>query len=119
MRATDGNGHVVLSLSQKWFLADGSPATEADGPTKLWPIPVFVQLAGDSPCTDAAAVPPRMALMPAVADFELSLPYDGAVAPAWVKLNAGQHVPLRVCYPAEMVTMLAADGEPQAQLSHD
>jgi len=31
----DGEGNVMLSLSQKWFLADGSEATEADGPVKL------------------------------------------------------------------------------------
>jgi hypothetical protein len=38
--AGGGTNQIVLPLQQKWFLADGSEPTEADGPLKLWPIPV-------------------------------------------------------------------------------
>jgi hypothetical protein len=42
--------------------------------------------------------------------MQLILPWDGDAdgEPTWVKLNAGQHVPLRVAYPAAMMTTALA-----------
>ena len=41
--------------------------------------------------------------MPAESEFTVSVQGSGE----WVKLNAGQHVPLRVQYPATMIPKLA------------
>merc|ERR1719327_2418277 len=81
-----------LSLEQSWFLADGSrePA-DAD---KSWFIPIFAGSDGG---------PSPVSFMETSAK-EGKVPCGcSAKTAAWVKLNFGQHVPIRVLYPAPML----------------
>lgn len=71
-----------VSLSQGWYLADGSAVTA--GEEKLWTIPLFAVASG-SPGAE-----PHTLMREAT--HTLTIKGDGA----WVKLNAGQNVPLRV-----------------------
>ena len=83
-----------LDLKQSWFLSDGSAVAKAD--EKTWPIPIFA-------VTDAPGVPPPMAFLN---DATGSVSVPGTCK--WVKLNAGQNVPMRVKYPDAMIGELAA-----------
>lgn len=77
-----------LELRQSRFLADGSD----DETNTLWTVPVVY---GPSE---------QLALMPRTQTATL----EGVeVAAPWLKVNAGQHVPLRVKYPAAMYPLLA------------
>lgn len=91
------NGRTTLELSQRWFLADGSIA-DADE-EKVWMIPVFAQASG-APESEAG----MMHLLPAAPQHSITVEGDGA----WVKLNAGQHVPMRVRYPDGMIPPLCS-----------
>ena len=89
----------ALSITQSWFLADGSGADE-DAPPR-WTIPLFV--------ASAAEQLPTMYGVYKAADGER--PYEMLVdATGWVKLNAGQHVMARVLYadPAMWDDLIAA-----------
>lgn len=86
---------VVLELEQSWFLADGSEIPE-DGKDKLWTIPILTMT--------SAGTQADMVLMrerTATVTVPLSSKSD------WVKLNAGQEVPMRVQYSDEMLARLS------------
>ena len=87
-----GGGKVALKLTQRWFLADGSTPAEK----KTWPIPLFARASAGAP------TPEPMSLMQGET-HTLTLQGDGR----WVKLNAGQYVPLHVKYPDAMMGALA------------
>ena len=85
---------VVLELEQSWFLADGSDVPD-DGKAKLWTIPILAKT--------PAGTQADMILMrekTATVTIPLSSKDD------WVKLNAGQEVPMRVLYSKEMLKRL-------------
>jgi puromycin-sensitive aminopeptidase len=94
------DGTTTLKLRQSHFLADGSVS---ETPT-VWTIPIFAvaHMASGSPVSTPAAGG-EAPLMPAESEFTVSVQGSGE----WVKLNAGQHVPLRVQYPATMIPKLA------------
>ena len=86
---------VVLELEQSWFLADGSEPP-ADGKDKLWTIPILTVTPSG---TQADMV--LMREKKATVTIPLSSKSD------WVKLNAGQEVPMRVQYTDEMLGRLS------------
>lgn len=90
-------GRTTLELSQRWFLADGSIAAPSE--EKVWMIPVFAQASG-APESGAGT----MHLLPAAPEHSITIEGDGE----WVKLNAGQHVPMRVRYPDGMIAPLCS-----------
>lgn len=83
---------VVLELEQSWFLSDGSPVDE-EGAKKLWTIPILT-------CS-AAGTQQDMTLM-RERTATVSIPLED-IANGWVKLNAGQQVPMRVLAGPEML----------------
>jgi aminopeptidase N len=86
---------VVLELEQSWFLADGSDIPD-DGKDKIWTIPILTQT--------PAGLQEDMVLMrekQATVTIPLKSKSD------WVKLNAGQEVPMRVQYTDEMLSRLS------------
>lgn len=89
------NGHDEVKLEQKWFLADGSVQPGDD--EKVWFCPVLVG-------SDKGAAPV------AFLEGKSGAVSCGGVAKgaSWVKLNFGQHVPIRVLYPPSMLERLTA-----------
>lgn len=86
---------VVLDLEQSWFLADGS-AIPDDGNDKLWTIPILMEtLAGTQ--DDMVLMREKTA--------SVTIPLKSKSD--WVKLNAGQEVPMRVQYTDEMLSRLS------------
>jgi hypothetical protein len=83
-RTENADHSVTLSLSQKWFLADGSEPDD-----RLWTIPVSFQAEGQE-ATSPVLMSERT--------MSLTVPATDGRAPAWIKLNAGQHVNMRVAY---------------------
>jgi puromycin-sensitive aminopeptidase len=92
---------VTLELEQSWFIADGSEL-DAAGAAKKWTIPLLT-------CT-AAGMQADMTLMrEPTASITIALGQEGGSnGEAWVKLNAGQEVPMRVLHSTEMLRRLAA-----------
>jgi puromycin-sensitive aminopeptidase len=86
---------VVLELEQSWFLADGSDLPE-DGKNKLWTIPILT-------CTPAGTQEDMVVMREKTASVTIPLKSKDD----WVKLNAGQEVPMRVQYTQEMLTRLS------------
>ena len=101
VEAAAAGGGVTLKLKQSWFLADGS--APAAGEEKLWMIPVFAAASGGAAGAEASLGSPDF-MFAAQSEAQMTLPGDGA----WVKLNFGQHVPLRVKYPDSMISPLCA-----------
>ena len=87
---------VTLHLEQSWFLADGSPLDE-EGAAKHWTIPILT-------CTTDGTSPDMTLMREKKATVTVTIPASAE----WVKLNAGQEVPMRVCHSAEMLRRLAA-----------
>ena len=87
---------VVLELEQSWFLADGSEPP-ADGKDKLWTVPIMS-------CTNDGASPDMVFMREKTATVTVPLKDKNS----WVKLNAGQEVPMRVQYTPEMLKRLSA-----------
>lgn len=86
---------VILELEQSWFLADGSELPQ-DGKDKVWTIPILT--------ATPAGVSTDMVLMrekTATITIPLKTKSD------WVKINAGQEVPMRVLYSDEMLARLS------------
>jgi puromycin-sensitive aminopeptidase len=81
---------VVLQLEQNWFLSDGSEL-DSEGLAKTWTIPIMS-------CT-ADGTQADMTLM-REKQGSITIPLSGK--DAWVKLNAGQEVPMRVLGTSEM-----------------
>jgi puromycin-sensitive aminopeptidase len=83
---------VTFELDQQWFLSDGSDL-DAEGAAKVWTIPILT-------CTESGQQ----------ADMTLMREKTGTVTiptTSWVKLNAGQEVPMRVLPTEEMLRRLA------------
>jgi puromycin-sensitive aminopeptidase len=94
-KETWADDKVEFELTQKWFLSDGSELT-AEEAEKKWTIPIMT-------CT-ADGTQSDMTLMrekTATVTVPLSSP-DG-----WVKLNAGQEVPMRILNTTEMLHRLS------------
>lgn len=90
-RSVGADQSTTLCVKQSWFLADGSA-----GDGRTWTVPVAVATP-DAPTFEAGS--PALALETG-GTFNVVVPpgsADGRPA-AWVKLNAGQHVPMRVAY---------------------
>ena len=83
---------VTLQLEQVWFLADGSELDE-EGLAKHWTIPVMT-------CNETGTQDNITLMRKKTAS--LTIP-----ASKWVKLNAGQEVPMRVLPSEEMLKRLA------------
>lgn len=71
---------VLLEISQKWFLSDGSEPE----PPQVWTVPLKVSTGGDV----------SLHMFRGEATDKLSV--EVALTQPWVKLNAGQACPLRV-----------------------
>jgi puromycin-sensitive aminopeptidase len=85
---------VTFKLEQCWFLSDGSELDEA-GAAKKWTIPILT-------CT-SEGTQANMTLM-REKSASITIP---VTAGGWVKLNAGQEVPMRVLNSVEMLKRLA------------
>ena len=79
-----------MVLEQRRFFADG--AADAEG-TK-WPVPLFASVDGTQQSIGV------------MASQKETVPFADAKNAKWVKLNAGQHAPLRVKYPDAMLPHL-------------
>jgi len=86
---------VILTLEQSWFLTDGSDPPE-DGKDKIWTIPIM-SCTSDGPQEDMMLMREKTAT--------ITIPIKSKSD--WVKLNAGQEVPMRVHYSEEMLTRLS------------
>jgi len=94
-RNASGYFEVSLECEQSYFLADGS--TQPGDEEKTWYIPVMVG-------SDVGKITHNMTSKDKKATIEISF----ASAPSWIKLNFGQHVPMRVLYPEGMISCVAA-----------
>jgi puromycin-sensitive aminopeptidase len=92
---------VVLELEQSWFLADGSECPES-GKDKLWTIPILTK-------TSAGTQADMILMREKTASVTIPLTSKSD----WVKLNAGQEVPMRVQYSEEMLKRLSKAVETQ------
>jgi puromycin-sensitive aminopeptidase len=81
---------VTLKLEQSWFLSDGSELDEA-GKAKTWTIPILTATA-EGTQADMTLMREHTA--------SVTIPVSGG---GWVKLNAGQEVPMRVVNTPEML----------------
>jgi len=86
---------VELELNQQWFLSDGSALTTEEA-LKKWSIPILT-------CTADGTQADMTLMREKTATITIPL----ASAGGWVKLNAGQEVPLRVLNSPEMLRRLA------------
>mmetsp|Transcript_22391 Transcript_22391/g.48727 ORF Transcript_22391/g.48727 Transcript_22391/m.48727 type:complete len:894 (-) Transcript_22391:273-2954(-) len=86
---------VLLTLEQSWFLTDGSEPQE-DGKDKIWTIPIIS-------CTSEGTQQDMVLMREKTATITIPLKSKSD----WVKLNAGQEVPMRVHYSDEMLTRLS------------
>ena len=91
-----GEEEATFELEQTWFLSDGSELSDKDK-KKKWTIPILT-------CTGDGAQADMVFMREKTVTISVPLLQKGG----WVKLNAGQEVPMRVlCTP----TMLARLGE--------
>jgi puromycin-sensitive aminopeptidase len=86
---------VELELEQQWFLSDGCDLEQEEA-AKKWTIPILT-------CTTDGTQSDMTLMREKVATITVPL----SSADGWVKLNAGQEVPLRVLYTPEMLKRLA------------
>jgi puromycin-sensitive aminopeptidase len=85
---------VTLELDQMWFLSDGSEL-DLEGAAKKWTIPILT-------CTEAGSQADMTLMREKTATVTIPISVGG-----WVKLNAGQEVPMRVLPSEEMLKRLA------------
>jgi len=85
---------VTLELEQMWFLSDGSELT-AEEAQKKWTIPIMT-------CTEEGTQADTVVMREKTATITVPIGKDG-----WVKLNAGQEVPMRVQATPTMLERLA------------
>ena len=90
------NDKVTLTLEQQWFLSDGSQLSEEEK-TKKWCIPILT-------CTAEGIQQDIVFMREKTATVSVPLSSNGG----WVKLNAGQDVPMRVKLTTEMINRLSA-----------
>ncbi len=93
---------AVLTVSQSWFLVEGSLSKEEEA--KLWTVPLLYGTAASVAAASNGGVQPALQLLTAKTD-KVEIPLSGPGD--WVKLNLGQHAPLRVLYPPELLGRLA------------
>ena len=86
---------VTLELEQMWFLSDGSELT-ADEAMKKWTIPIMT-------CTSNGTQQDMVLMRESVASITIPL----SSPDSWIKLNAGQEVPMRVLNTPEMIRRLS------------
>jgi len=92
----EGGGSAELEVEQGWFLADGS--SEPGDEAKAWFTPVLIG-------SDAGKAPVAFLEPP---EKKQKLSCGGCEKGAsWLKLNFGQHVPVRVLYPPSLLGRLA------------
>lgn len=92
----EGGNDAEVEVEQSWFLADGS--CEAGDDAKAWVAPVLIG-------SDKGQAPVVFMEPPAK---KQKLSCGGCSQGAsWLKLNLGQHVPVRVLYPPSMLGRLA------------
>ena len=84
---------VILEVDQLWFLSDGSEL-DKEGAEKRWTIPIMTSTEA-GPQADMTLMRERTATV--------TIP-----ATKWVKLNAGQEVPMRVLPGKEMLKRLSS-----------
>jgi puromycin-sensitive aminopeptidase len=84
---------VTLDLKQSWFLSDGSELSEEEQ-KKIWTIPIIT-------CTEEGTQSDMIMLREKTATITVP-------TTSWVKLNAGQQVPMRVQLTPEMIKHLSA-----------
>eukprot|EP00927_Polykrikos_kofoidii_P049844 TRINITY_DN43855_c0_g1_i1.p1 TRINITY_DN43855_c0_g1~~TRINITY_DN43855_c0_g1_i1.p1 ORF type:complete len:882 (-),score=207.18 TRINITY_DN43855_c0_g1_i1:132-2777(-) len=84
---------ATMTLEQSWFLGDGSEVKPEE--QKLWKIPVFSS-SSESTCEVTLMTEKTM---------KCTVPLKGAED--FVKINAGQYVPMRVLYTDKMLALLA------------
>mmetsp|Transcript_2871 Transcript_2871/g.6741 ORF Transcript_2871/g.6741 Transcript_2871/m.6741 type:complete len:887 (+) Transcript_2871:54-2714(+) len=89
-------GAAELEVEQSWFLADGS--TEKGDEEKAWMTPVIVG--------SDKGVAPVVFMEPPQKKQKLAIGAGVASSASWLKVNFGQHVPIRVLYPPAMLTRL-------------
>jgi len=88
------DNEVTFELDQTWFLADGSDLTDEES-KKMWTIPIMT-------CTEDGTQDDMTFMREKTATITIPLSSkDG-----WVKLNAGQEVPMRVLPTPTMVDRL-------------
>jgi puromycin-sensitive aminopeptidase len=88
------SNQVVLEVHQQWFLSDGSELSDEEA-RKKWTIPIIT-------CT-ADGTQIDMTLMREKTGT-ITIPLTSS--DGWVKLNANQEVPMRVCNTPEMLRRL-------------
>ena len=86
---------VTLELEQMWFLSDGGELT-ADEAMKKWTIPIMT-------CTSNGTQQDMVLMRESVASITIPL----SSPDSWIKLNAGQEVPMRVLNTPEMIRRLS------------
>merc|ERR1740124_2054073 len=91
-----GEKKVKLTLEQSWFLSDGSEYENEEEKGKRWCIPIMT-------CTEAGVQADTAFLREKTMTIEVPLKNAGG----WVKLNAGQEVPMRVINTTTMIERLA------------
>ena len=84
------NSDGSLVLEQRRFFADGAADTE----NTTWPVPLFASVDGTQQSIGV------------MSSQKETVPFPDAKNAKWVKLNAGQHAPLRVKYPDAMLPHL-------------
>ena len=88
------SNQVTLSLEQEWFLSDGSPLSDEEK-AKKWCIPLLT-------CTAEGTQQDMVFMREKTATITIPLSSENG----WVKLNAGQDVPMRVLLTSEMIDRL-------------
>ena len=86
---------VTLTLEQEWFLSDGSPLSDEEK-EKKWCIPLLT-------CTEEGTQQDMIFMREKSATVTIPLTSKDA---SWVKLNAGQDVPMRVKLTPKMIERL-------------
>ena len=98
------DNRVVLTCEQSWFLSDGSAPPDTN---KLWMIPILT-------CT-ATGTQGEVTMM-REKTATVTIPYTSKGSSDWVKLNAGQEVPMRVLYSNNMLSRLWSHAIPAKSL---
>jgi len=95
------DGKAYLTVSQSWFLVEGALSKEEE--SKLWTVPLLYGTAAS--VNGSTGVRPDLQILTFKTDT-IEVPLRGPND--WVKLNLGQHAPLRVLYPPVLLARLAA-----------
>jgi len=88
---------VDLTLEQSWFLSDGSDLAGDEEENKRWCIPILTRTEGGNQADTTFLREKRATISVPLLHGDTS----------WVKLNAGQEVPMRVINTAAMIRRLA------------